>query len=264
MGKAVAKRWDYEKSVTKVKPLVMKWGTLSIEMLGELHAAREALSVPPQDARIVGQMSRDERRTWADYCTDVGLEKRTANRWLKMYDPERRKLLQAPEAHVSHNSGDNEWYTPPEYTSAVKEVLGSIDLDPASTEMANEQIGAATYYTKEDDGREHPWEGRVWMNPPYAQPECAQFCAKLLSEYRAGTVTEAIVLVNDAMETDWLQALLEAASALCFPDGRLKFWAPDKSTSAPLQGQVLLYFGDRAPVFVERFRNFGKASEWSA
>jgi hypothetical protein len=83
VSKAVVKKWDYTDSVAKVKPLVMKWGGLTIEMLGELHAAREALSRegrPPETGTDVPV------RTWDGYCTDIGLEKRTANRWLKMYD----------------------------------------------------------------------------------------------------------------------------------------------------------------------------------
>ena len=35
---------------------------------------------------------------------------------------------------VVFNTGDAEWYTPPEIIERVREVLGEIDLDPAKTQ----------------------------------------------------------------------------------------------------------------------------------
>ena len=53
---------------------------------------------------------------------------------------------------IQQNTGNNERYTPKEYIDAAREVLGTIDLDPASSELANETVKATKIYTAEDDG----------------------------------------------------------------------------------------------------------------
>lgn len=70
----------------------------------------------------------------------------------------------APKPHVANNSGNNEWYTPAEYVEAARSVLGKIELDPASSEIANQTIKAKKFYTSEDDGLSESWRGKVWMN----------------------------------------------------------------------------------------------------
>lgn len=164
----------------------------------------------------------------------------------------------APKPHVFHNSGENEWYTPSEYIEAAREVLGAIDLDPASSSVANERVKAKSYFTKEDNGLALDWHGNVWMNPPYAQPLISEFCEKVVEEFDGGRVKAAIVLVNNATETRWFRQMTEAATAICFPTGRIRYIDPSGNPSgAPLQGQAFLYFGDDTYEFLSTFRQFG-------
>jgi hypothetical protein len=158
--------------------------------------------------------------------------------------------------HVARNAGESEWYTPPEYITAAVAVMGRIDLDPASVSEANEVVGAARFWTADDDGLTRPWAGTVWMNPPYAQPAVDRFCTRLAREYHDGAVTEACALVNNATETGWFQALLAEAATVCFPRARVKFWHPDR-VSGPLQGQAVLYLGPHGPRFAAEFLRFG-------
>ena len=159
--------------------------------------------------------------------------------------------------HVGHNSGENEWYTPREYIDAARQVLGAIDLDPASSDEANSVVQASRYFTLADDGLSKRWQGRVWMNPPYSRPEIEQFVAKLASSVADRDVPAAVVLVNNATETEWFATLGAHAAAICFPSGRVRFWQPGNESASPLQGQAVIYIGDAPQAFARTFRPFG-------
>lgn len=61
-------------------------------------------------------------------------------------------------------STTDEWLTPPEIIKS----LGEFDLDPCSP-VNRPWDTAKTHYTINDDGLLLPWDGRVWMNPPYGR-----------------------------------------------------------------------------------------------
>lgn len=159
--------------------------------------------------------------------------------------------------HVANNSGCNEWYTPDEYIELAWDVLGEIDLDPASCEFANRTIQAKQYFTVEQDGLRQEWHGRVWMNPPYSAELVQQFSAKFSDEYEKGNIEEGIALVNNATETNWFIGLVKNAKAVCFPKGRIRYTSQSRESMAPLQGQAFLYFGDNAKKFIDTFKTVG-------
>jgi len=112
---------------------------------------------------------------------------------------------QRDKPFVVNNTGHIEWFTPKQYIDAVKEVMGDIDLDPASCDEANAIVQAKQYFTKEENGLTQNWFGRVFMNPPYSQGLVSKFANKLIEELTNGNTKEAIVLVNNATETEWFQ-----------------------------------------------------------
>ena len=57
-------------------------------------------------------------------------------------------------------------FTPPH----IFETLGlKFDLDVAAPEGGVPWIPAKRFLTEKEDGLATPWEGRVWMNPPFSQ-----------------------------------------------------------------------------------------------
>jgi len=96
----------------------------------------------------------------------------------------RAAMLEAAEnVRGTLGTGENEWFTPPQYIELARRVLGRIDLDPASREQAQQTIAAASYFTKEQDGLAQDWRGNIWINPPYSRPLIARFVDKLCDEW---------------------------------------------------------------------------------
>ena len=61
----------------------------------------------------------------------------------------------------------DDYYTPP----WIFETMGlDFDLDVSAPPGGVEWIPAKRFLTMKDDGLNTPWEGRVWMNPPYSKP----------------------------------------------------------------------------------------------
>lgn len=161
------------------------------------------------------------------------------------------------KAFVTNNSGKNEWYTPAYIIEAARSVLGEIELDPATSEIANETVRATEYYTESDNALSLDWpRSKIWMNPPYARGLVADFVAKVTESVEAGS--EAIVLVNNASETGWFQSLAGVCSAVCFHKGRVRYATPEGDDSgAPLQGQAIFYCGPDAEKFRREFGELG-------
>jgi len=160
--------------------------------------------------------------------------------------------------HRAIGTGVNEWYTPEIYISAVRVLFdGKIDLDPASSEIANKVVMADTFYSLEDNGLSKTWTGKVWLNPPYAQPHIMYFMQKMVNEYSIGNVSEAVALTHNYTDTAWFHCAASVCSAICFTRGRIRFLSPDGKKACPTQGQAFFYYGFNVEKFETIFKEFG-------
>lgn len=263
-----------------------------LKIVGEsLEAANDAAEVKLRAERKAGEMlSVMEKNKGgrpaetgnsvlpvsSESLEDLGIDKMQSSRWqreaavdeetfesyLSSCRHEQREITQAgllniaKGCHVSANSGENEWYTPPEYIEAARDVMGSIDLDPASCETAQANVKAKRFWTADDDGLSKKWTGNVWLNPPYSKELIGRFAAKVVEESQR--FKQAVVLVNNATDTAWFHDLASVASAVCFLRGRVKFLDKSgKPANTPVQGQAVLYVGPSVEAFRSRFAAFG-------
>ena len=118
-------------------------------------------------------------------------DRRVLHRWRQLLDPrifaatlaaakEKARALCEGDRNppVTLNTGEIEWYTPPEYLERVRAVLGGIDLDPASSKVAQKTVKAKRHFTKVEDALKREWHGRTFMNPPYCRDRRAAIYRK--------------------------------------------------------------------------------------
>ncbi len=113
-----------------------------------------------------------------------------------IHDP---PLPTEPPALIKHSSESVEHYTPPWVIEGARDLMGDIDLDPASSAFVNtHHVRASRFFSKEDDGLAQPWSGRVFLNPPGGKVRgkslAGIFWAKLVESYERGDVTQAVFL----------------------------------------------------------------------
>lgn len=119
-----------------------------------------------------------------------------------------------------HSSDSPEWFTPRPIVDAAREVLGGIDLDPASHAEANRMIRARRFYDERANGLRRPWSGRVFLNPPGGF--VAEFWHRLIDAWEAREITAAIWIGFSIEQLQTLQGY-EVRSPLAFP-----FCVPDR------------------------------------
>lgn len=144
-----------------------------------------------------------------------------------------------------------EWYTPAWVLECARAAMGGIDIDPCTSEAAQELIQAKVYHTAATDGLVQPWEGRAFLNPPYRRLK-GRFCQRLAEQMAAGNVTEAVCVLSLNMGK-WFDPLRGLPHAEFRPRRGIEFWTPleggGKRESTAFLATVV-YFGPRSQEFI--------------
>jgi DNA N-6-adenine-methyltransferase (Dam) len=159
----------------------------------------------------------------------------------------------------------NEWYTPSKYVEAARAVMGSIDLDPASCELANRTVKATRFYSAKENGLAQEWSGNVWLNPPYGrtndQSNMGTFTRRLVTEYRERRIKQAILLTSSKTSNSWFYLLWEYP--ICFTDHNIYFDGAVRNPNTyngkygHIHGTCLTYLGPHEQKFIDIFSQFG-------
>jgi hypothetical protein len=122
----------------------------------------------------------------------------------------------------------DEQYTP----KSLFDQLGlTFDLDVAAPINSKSHVPALRKYTQLDDGLIQPWEGRVWMNPPFSK--VTPWVDKFI-EHGNGI---ALLVVSRSY---WFAKLWEVADGIVSTESNLKFDRPD-GTKNSISFQTFLF-----------------------
>lgn len=168
-----------------------------------------------------------------------------------------------------HSSKSNEWYTPSWIVKMIHEVLGQVDLDPASSLVANQRIKAKRIFTQNDDSLNLTWSTEpqtIYLNPPGGKignkSQTALFWQKLIDFRNQGLLTEAIFMGFSLEHMAVTQGCTDSICnfPVCIPRKRIKFVSPSGESNSPTHSNVICYLPslkDNTRLFTEVFSEIG-------
>lgn len=153
--------------------------------------------------------------------------------------------------HEQSVGATDEWYTPPHVFRALGH---SFDTDVASPgQRVTPWIPAVRFI--ERDSLSEPWDGFVWMNPPFgARNGLVPWLEKFFAH------GNGIALVPDRTSAPWWQQFAQRAELALFVSPKIKFIGVDGQPGAsPAQGTSLLGIGRRCrdPLYLARSEGLG-------
>lgn len=151
--------------------------------------------------------------------------------------------------HKDKTKTTDVWLTPPHIINS----LGNFDLDPCSPNNLQWKT-AANFYSLEnnEDGLLLPWEGRIWLNPPYS--DWVPFLEKLKNH------GNGIALIFARTETKGFHDhIWNDADSIFFFKSRIKFLnIQGRVVGTPTSPSVLIAYGKENTKALENSKLSGK------
>lgn len=155
---------------------------------------------------------------------------------------------------INQTSGCVVYYTPSAIIEAARRTMGGIDLDPASSDIANRRVCADTIYTQATNGLAQKWFGRVWLNWPFGRVQNPLWSKKILAEI--GSFEQLCCITYACTSEQWFTPLLYRPQ--CFLVPRTNYLLPDGTVYRGVtKGSVVTYFGANVEAFRREFKGLG-------
>lgn len=148
---------------------------------------------------------------------------------------------------AAKSSAHHAWQTPKWLLKALHEVFGTFDLDPCSptADPRKASVRAKLYFTEADDGLSLPWNGNVFLNPPYGR-EIKHWIRKGRDEVRVKNAQMVCGLIPARTDTNYWAEDIAGQATVVFLKGRLSF--DDCGQAAPFPSALIFWGGDQVAI----------------
>ncbi len=139
------------------------------------------------------------------------------------------------------SSAHQAWTTPPELLERLYPVVGgAFDLDPCSPtpDRKAAPVRASLYFT--DHGLEVPWQGSVFVNPPYGRG-LKFWIKKCHDEAASGRASPVVALIPARPDTSAWHTWIAGCADVFMLRGRLRFGAEGGGDAAPFPSALVVW-----------------------
>lgn len=119
--------------------------------------------------------------------------------------------------NIHFSSKRDDWATPPDLFATLDTEF-HFTLDAAAS-PTNTKV--ASFYSTADDGLAQPWNGTVWVNPPYGKGIIDRWVNKAIQSAAQGATV--VMLVPARPGSRWFTQLIHHADEIRFLNRRVTF-----------------------------------------